>query len=98
MAADTAELSKVDSAVSGLSSSPTEEKKNFGHRRTSSSVSGVYNINDLGKEYSSKRSVLHFQSTQCQPQSLSPPRLTSCYAEKEGAELQIAPETQQLNW
>lgn len=52
MAAETADqtsdLSKVDSAISGLSSSPTEEKK-FGHRRTSSSVPGVYNINDLGE-------------------------------------------------
>ncbi|MCJ1308152.1 hypothetical protein MMC25_001804 [Agyrium rufum] len=57
-------LSKVDSAISGLSSSPTEEKK-MGHRRTSSSAPGVYNINDL---------------------------------EKEGKELQIAKETQKLNW
>ena len=38
-------LTKVDSAVGGVS--PTEEKK-MGHRRTSSSVTGVYNINDLG--------------------------------------------------
>ncbi|MCJ1372331.1 hypothetical protein MMC20_003555 [Loxospora ochrophaea] len=45
MAADLADLTKVDSAISGLSSSPTEEKK--GHRRTSSSATGVYNINDL---------------------------------------------------
>lgn len=57
------DLSKVDSAVSGLSSSPTEEKK--GHRRASSSAAGVYNINDL---------------------------------EKEGKELEIAKETQKLNW
>ena len=42
-----AELTKVDSAISGLSSSPTEEKK-MGHRRASSSAAGVYNINDLG--------------------------------------------------
>lgn len=47
MSADTAELTKVDSAVSGVPASPTEEKK-IGHRRTSSSVPGVYNINDLG--------------------------------------------------
>jgi len=40
-------LSKVDSAVQGLSSSPTQEK---GHRRKSSTVPGVYNINDLEKE------------------------------------------------
>lgn len=46
MSAETADLTKVDSAVSGLSSSPTEEKK--GHRRASSSAAGVYNINDLG--------------------------------------------------
>lgn len=63
--ADTAELTKVDSAVSGMSSSPIDDKKigrrrtssslstpadrMIGHRRTSSSVSGVFNINDLGK-------------------------------------------------
>ncbi len=39
-------LSKVDSAVQGLSSSPPKEK---GHRRQSSSATGVMNINDLGK-------------------------------------------------
>jgi len=37
-------LSKVDSAVQGLSSSPPKEK---GHRRASSSAAGVMNINDL---------------------------------------------------
>ncbi|KAL8672911.1 MAG: hypothetical protein Q9168_002665 [Polycauliona sp. 1 TL-2023] len=65
MSAETVEdLTKVDSAVSGLSSSPTEGKK-IGHRRVSSSAPGVFNINDL---------------------------------EKEGQELQIAKETQKLNW
>lgn len=46
MSADAAPapLSKVDSAVQGLSSSPPKEK-----RRASSSVPGVYNILDLGK-------------------------------------------------
>ena len=44
----TSDLSKVDSAISGLSSSPTAEKK-MGHRRTSSSASGVFNVADLGK-------------------------------------------------
>jgi hypothetical protein len=39
-------LTKVDSAVQGLSSSPTEDKA---HRRKSSSVPGVYNILDLGE-------------------------------------------------
>jgi len=53
-------LTKVDSAVQGLSSSPPKEK-----RRASSSVPGVYNINDL---------------------------------EKDRTEIQIAKETQKLNW
>ncbi|KAI9819846.1 MAG: hypothetical protein M1827_006415 [Pycnora praestabilis] len=64
MSADTAPLTKVDSAISGLSSSPPKEERK-GHRRASSSATGVYNINDL---------------------------------EKEGKELQIAKETQKLNW
>lgn len=45
MSADTSDLTKVDSAVSGLSSSPTETKK---PARKSSSAPGVMNINDLG--------------------------------------------------
>lgn len=46
---DDLDLKKSDSAISeGLSSSPTETK--IRHRRTSSSVSGVFNINDLEKE------------------------------------------------
>ena len=45
-----ADLTKVDSAISGMSSSPTAEKK-MGHRRTSSSASGVFNIADLGKSF-----------------------------------------------
>jgi len=56
-------LTKVDSAIAGLSSSPPTERKT--HRRTSSSASGVFNINDL---------------------------------EQAGTELQIAKETQKLNW
>ncbi|PHH88938.1 hypothetical protein CDD83_6871 [Cordyceps sp. RAO-2017] len=40
-------LTKVDSAVQGLSSSPPKDK---GHRRQSSSAAGVMNINDLEKE------------------------------------------------
>jgi hypothetical protein len=58
----TSPLEKVDSAIQGLSSSPPKDAK---HRRTSSSVSGVFNINDL---------------------------------EEAGQELQIAIETQKLNW
>ncbi|KAL9607197.1 MAG: hypothetical protein Q9167_007863 [Letrouitia subvulpina] len=44
MAAEAADLTKVDSAISGLSSSPPDKK---GHRRASSSAAGVFNINDL---------------------------------------------------
>ncbi|KZZ99446.1 hypothetical protein AAL_02018 [Moelleriella libera RCEF 2490] len=40
-------LTKVDSAVQGLSSSPPKER---GHRRQSSSAAGVMNINDLEKD------------------------------------------------
>jgi len=69
MPADAAPLTKIDSAVAGLSSSPPDEHHHDhhkkGHRRASSSATGVHNINDL---------------------------------EKEGTELQIAPETQKLNW
>jgi len=46
---DDLDLKKSDSAMSeGLSSSPIESK--IRHRRTSSTVSGVFNINDLEKE------------------------------------------------
>ncbi|KAJ9131219.1 WD repeat containing protein 44 [Coniochaeta hoffmannii] len=39
-------LTKVDSAVQGLSSSPPKDAAK-GHRRASSSAAGVYNVNDL---------------------------------------------------
>jgi len=59
-------LTKVDSAVQGLSSSPPKDDATSPkQRRASASAPGVYNINDL---------------------------------EKEGKELQIAKETQKLNW
>jgi hypothetical protein len=48
MAADAQDLSKIDSAVSGISSSPKEEKLAPAKKRTSSSAPGVMNINDLG--------------------------------------------------
>ncbi|QIX01398.1 hypothetical protein AMS68_006915 [Peltaster fructicola] len=44
----TAPLSKVDSAISDEPASPSESK--IKHRRTSSTVSGVFNILDLEKE------------------------------------------------
>jgi len=63
-AASTNPLTKVDSAIDGLSQSPPKE--GVKHRRASSSAgAGVFNIADL---------------------------------EKEGTELQIAKETQKLNW
>ena len=40
-------LSKVDSAVDDTPASPSESK--IRHRMTSSTVSGVFNINDLGE-------------------------------------------------
>jgi len=69
MSADTASsptniLSKVDSAIDGISSSPPKAGE-IKHRRKSSSVSGVFSINEL---------------------------------EENRTELQIAPETQKLNW
>ncbi|KAF2212172.1 hypothetical protein CERZMDRAFT_41457 [Cercospora zeae-maydis SCOH1-5] len=49
MAAEVQEpLSKIDSAVDDAPASPGESKVK--HRRTSSTVSGVFNINDLEKE------------------------------------------------
>jgi len=52
MSADAAPtpLSKVDSAVQGLSSSPSAKPDAGAKRRASSSVPGVYNIADLEKE------------------------------------------------
>ncbi|KAL9087660.1 MAG: hypothetical protein Q9165_006584 [Trypethelium subeluteriae] len=58
MSADTAEpLSKVDSAVDSTElASPSEAKAR--HRRASSTVSGVYNINDLGKKLNTSPATL----------------------------------------
>ena len=90
----TADLSKVDSAISGLSSSPTEEKK-FGHRRTSSSVPGVYNINDLGEE----TVISRMSCGRCGQRSMAGhSEVADKRIEKEGKELEIAKETQKLNW
>jgi len=61
MADTTSPLSKIDSAVEHGDAVGHK----VSHRRTSSSVTNVFNINDL---------------------------------EKEGTEIKIAPETQQLNW
>jgi len=87
-------LTKVDSAVQGLSSSPPKDSAK--QRRASSSVAGVYNINDLGMSTASAHRL-------SSPGGL---RLNFVGAmadkyydtEKEGTELQIAKETQKLNW
>ena len=49
-----ADLTKVDSAIAGLSTSPTDEKPPISdtkptHRRKSSVAEGVWNIKDLGR-------------------------------------------------
>lgn len=58
MSADvvTEPLSKIDSAIDDAPASPTESK--IKHRRTSSTVSGVFNINDLGEFELSPRALL----------------------------------------
>ncbi|KAJ6779508.1 hypothetical protein PWT90_10717 [Aphanocladium album] len=52
-------LSKVDSAVQGLSSSPPKEKT----RRASSTVPGVYNINDLEQDGTELEIAVETQKT-----------------------------------
>ncbi|KAI9845349.1 MAG: hypothetical protein M1837_004971 [Sclerophora amabilis] len=63
MSADTAELTKVDSAVSGLGTSPPKEGIK-GHRRASSSAAGVYNINDLGHSEKEGKELVIAKETQ----------------------------------
>lgn len=66
------ELTRVDSAVAGLSISPKDEKlekpekvEKKTHKRVSSTAEGVRNINDLGKN-------LPFQSQSATLFSLNP--------------------------
>jgi len=76
----TAPLSKVDSAIDDTPASPSESKPK--HRRTSSTVSGVFNINELGMPLSA---FCRYTAD-------------SVGIEKEGVDLKIAPETQKLGW
>lgn len=96
MSADTVEpLTKIDSAISGLSSSPPDSKGAVkGHRRASSSAAGVYNIADLGKLKTSFNNVDHGDGLPAVTQYCKADK----FVEKEGKELQIAKETQRLNW
>lgn len=88
MSADivTQPLSKVDSAIDDAPASPTESK--IKHRRTSSTVSGVFNINDLGKLSLRQQRIARM----CRNSMLT------LRTEKENVDLAIAPETQKLNW
>lgn len=98
MSADAAPapLSKVDSAVQGLSSSPSkDEAKN---RRSSSSVAGVYNIADLGKSSPDLIIVVEHQVPKLPVTINNANTNFGRDIEKEGKELQIAKETQKLNW
>jgi hypothetical protein len=86
-------LTKVDSAVQGLGTSPPKEHVK-GHRRASSSAAGVFNINDLGKAtqmFGCFRCIKRHKHSTMQTKSDKQP-------ETQGVELQIAPETQKLGW
>lgn len=102
MATDTQDLSKVDSAISGLSSSPTEGKHVPAKKRTSSSATGVMNINDLGRSLTAMlSSVVFLIIYQLYPKEIIAHRTylsLTYHVEKDGVELQIAKETQRLNW
>lgn len=96
-AADTAPapLEKVDSAISGLSSSPPDDKAPVkGHRRASSSAAGVYNINDLGES----TTALNDNDQRWLLPDVTQERGAEKCIEKEGKEITIAKETQKLNW
>jgi hypothetical protein len=96
MSADSAKLTKIDSAVSGLSSSPPQNEIK-GHRRASSSAAGVYNINDLGSCLS--QASRYMNSLGCSGAGVSKDSTQADHdVEKEGKELEIAKETQKLNW
>ncbi|KAF5022024.1 hypothetical protein F66182_5907 [Fusarium sp. NRRL 66182] len=94
-----APLSKVDSAVQGLSSSPPakDDTKKAGHRRASSTAPGVMNINDLGKSIHLKGhqapSGIGFGVIKVQDRPL-----TCSAAEAQGIDLELAPETQKTGW
>lgn len=67
------ELTRIDSAVAGLSISPKDEKvektEKKTHKRVTSTAEGVRNINDLGKNLPSNLSA------QCLALKLDPEKL-----------------------
>jgi hypothetical protein len=78
-----APLTKVDSAEAGI---PQKDDKK--HKRAASTA-GVMNINDLGKYHSLSRMPLLGGTSML---------MLVVNIEKEGIELEIAIETQKLNW
>ncbi|KAJ6439715.1 WD repeat containing protein 44 [Purpureocillium lavendulum] len=97
-------LSKVDSAVQGLSSSPPKEK---GHRRQSSSAAGVMNINDLGKllvappytPHLPRHALLSFTRDAVKDTvRINPHVLTDGLPEKDKVEIELPVETQKTGW
>ena len=92
----TEELTRIDSAVAGLSISPKDEKaqtqtktktktveKEKKHKRVGSTADGVRNIKDLGQSSFDYVSIIH---------------LTSCRIEKDQIPIEIAIETQKTGW
>ena len=102
MAADAQDLSKVDSAVSGFSTSPKDDKHVPAKKRTSSSAAGVMNINDLGMSTLALFAISPdlFQTAIATQRSGRIGRRSGAdgHTEKDGVEIQIAKETQKLNW
>lgn len=78
-------LSKVDSAVDGLSSSPKATVKDAKRRASSAAAPGVMNILDLGKSIIPRGPFLQV------------PDLTTT-SEAEGTEIELPIETQQTGW
>ncbi|KAF4215633.1 hypothetical protein CNMCM8980_008095 [Aspergillus fumigatiaffinis] len=86
-----AELTKVDSAIAGLSISPKDEKapdkaEKKTHKRTTSQSEGVWNIKDLAMSFCSK---LILSSVEAQKIELSLPIET----QKTGWKLNTSPNT-----
>lgn len=90
----TEELTRIDSAVAGLSISPKDEKtqtktktktveKEKKHKRVGSTADGVRNIKDLGQSRFDLVSIIH---------------LTLCRIEKDQIPIEIAIETQKTGW
>lgn len=87
-------LTKIDSAVQGLSSSPPKDAK--ARRQSSAAAPGVMNINDLGK-FALSASLCSIAGFFDQAFICYVPTLTSLL-ERDKVEIQIAIETQKTGW